>query len=147
MTQSPEISLGATDRSLFAPALAVMALVLAGCSITIDSRLTDAGNVPCDGTRTEADFSSHVSQVTFIVHQKKAASLNVEVQKTSRTDYVYSVQTLSGAKPTDVTIIGTPDSRGDASPDFRFQHGSAIWSVDVEPSNHGHSDALISGSC
>lgn len=118
-----------------------MALFFAGC--TIESYLTDADNVHCDGRRTRTEFNDNVSQVTFHVHQDDVDPLAVTVTRTDDDTYGFEVD-APGEMPVDTDVLVDPVRDGTGEPDYSFTHEDAVWSVDVRPDEPS---AVISGSC
>lgn len=116
--------------------LAASALCLSGC--TIDSYLTDANGIECDGKRTKVEFSDDVNQVTLATHSG-ADTLAITV---SRRNGVYELhaQPIAGDTPT----INTFAEDGSADPDYIVSQRNATWSVDVRDNE---SSVVVSGYC
>ena len=82
-------------KSTALAAAALSTLAMAGC--TIDSYLTDASNVTCDGKRTKADLEGD-GIATFVVHGKENGEVaTVKVRRSQGAASVQSSGDVAGA--------------------------------------------------
>jgi hypothetical protein len=123
-------------------ATALSAVALGGCSINIDSYLTDPSNVQCDGRRTEADLSGD-GLATFIVHGKdNDAVATVKVRRSGSDASVNVSGDITGpAQQLEADGFTAPTPIVDGSELSAFGAGGA-WVIDVRKDT-----VVIQGDC
>lgn len=121
--------------------LAASALCISGC--TLDSYLSDANAVKCDGKRTKVEFSDKVDKISFAAHGN-AGTLAISVSRTAAGTYEFQTQSMANGTPETIHTARVFSENGSADPDYMVNHGDAIWSVDVRDDE---SSAVISGYC
>lgn len=121
-------------------ALLLGSALLSGC--VIDSYLTDASAVECDGKRTKADFDEGVESVSFIIHPPEEKH-KVTVAREDDQYYV-SVEPLGEISDDSFKTTDMPLKNGPNNPDFSFLAGKGAWMVDVRPDEPS---VVISGNC
>lgn len=123
-------------------AIALSTTALPGCSISVDSYLTDASNVRCDGRRTEVDLARR-GMATFIVHgklQTDVATVKVRRNEAGASvavsgDVTGPTQQLTGDRFTSPTpVVDGPELSAFAA--------GAAWAIDVREAT-----VVINGTC
>lgn len=124
-------------NTLLASALSITALL--GCSI--DSYLTDASDVQCDGKRTLAELEGD-GMATFIVHGKDDAVATVQVRRNAAMVSVGVVGDITGPPQRlneDGFTIPAPIVEGAELSAFA---AGAAWVIDARKDS-----IVIQGSC
>lgn len=121
--------------------LAASVLCMSGCAI--DSYLSDANGVECDGKRTKVDFSDNIDKISFAAHSH-ADTLAISVTRIATGTYEFQTQTMTSDTHETTYKARVLSNNGAANPDYMVNQGNATWSVDVR--DDGHS-AVISGYC
>lgn len=123
--------------------LAIGALVLEGCSFTVDSYLTDPSNVKCDGKRTKTDLNGD-GMASFVVHGKHTGELAIVKVRRAYDKASLSVVNDTANSPAqqyDKDGFSTPTSVVDGS-ELSVIAGGGAWVIDVRKDS-----VIIQGSC
>lgn len=126
-----------------AVAAALSTTALAGCTVNIESYLTDASDVQCDGKRTKADLPEGGTTV-FIVHGSEAGRIaTVHIKRDLQGA---SVKVEGDTEDAPETVLA-PDGYTEPVPVTEGTELSAFgaggaWVIDVR-----ESDVVIQGSC
>ena len=127
-------------NSLLAYTLSATALV--GCSLTIDSYLTDPSDVQCDGGRTRVDVKGY-GMATFIVHGEKDDSVATLQVRHNQDGASVSVSGDVSGPPQQFEPDGfttpTPVVTG---PELSAFGAGGAWIIDVSPDS-----VTVQGSC
>jgi hypothetical protein len=133
-----------THRSRNATAAAALsAALLTACSFSVDSYLTDASNVQCDGRRTEVDLSDD-GMATFIVHGLHKRIATVKVRRSQGNASVAVSGDVAGSPPqlsAQADGFTTPVPVVNGAELSAYAAGGS-WAIDVSQAN-----VVIQGSC